>query len=157
VSGKAVMSLAFSPDNKKLAVGDARGFVVHDLSSFKPSFQVEVKGEARIVAYIDGGKQIVTTGLPPSPLRIWDATTGKPLKVVEHKLGWIGKLVMCPDGRTAVIVAGRSAVLQLDLKTGKVEGAFSAHTGHVRVLAFHDGGRRVLSGSDDGILREWDA
>jgi WD40 repeat protein len=158
VTGLAVLSLAFSPDNKKLAIGYARSFVVHDLATDKASLKVEVKDEARIIAYLDGGKRILTTGLEPSPLRIWDAATGKPVKAIEHRLGWVRKLVMCPDGRTAVIsAAGRTAVFQFDLKTEKVVAAYPAHTGNVRILSFHAGGRRVLTGSEDGTLREWDA
>jgi WD40 repeat protein len=156
--GMAVLSLAFSPDNKHLAAGDARGIVVHDLATFKPGLKVEIKEQARIVAWLDGGKQLLTVGQEGAPLRIWDATTGKEVKAIEHKLRWIGKLVVCPDGRTVVAsAAGRSAVFQIDLKTGKAVSAYPAHSGNVRHLSFHDKGRRVLTGSEDGTLREWDA
>ncbi len=68
----------------------------------------------------------------------------------------VTSLAFSPDGRYAVTVGGRSAVLW-DLAGGRELVQFNGHADRTEAVAFSPDGRYVLTGSDDHTARLWDA
>ena len=68
----------------------------------------------------------------------------------------VTSLAFSPDGRYAVSVGGRSAVLW-DLASGRELVQFNGHADRTEAVAFSPDGKYVLTGSDDHTARLWDA
>jgi WD40 repeat protein len=118
----AVISIAFSPDGSRIVSGSADktikvwnvadGKVVQEFGN--PSHPGWVYG----VAYIDGGKKLVSVG---GALRLqgylatWDTSTGKLLSGKEYNLGTMFALGVSPDGKVMGIGTGGSIRATRDL------------------------------------------
>jgi len=85
---------------------------------------------------------------------IWDLDTGEMLREDEYAAP--STLAATSDGRRTV-VANQNRLEIWDLESGKVLSTLdSAHTGSVTCMALMPGGNSLLTGSEDGTVREWD-
>jgi WD40 repeat protein len=137
----------------------ARGAVLRALSQSRAS---------RVLAVLDGHTEPVWTAAfsPDSRLvvtasddwtaRVWDATSGTELAVLEHD-SWVGDARFSPDGRRIVTAsgAGDNTARVWDTESGK-QLAELEHPDRVREVAFSPSGRWVATASDDGVARVWD-
>jgi WD40 repeat protein len=112
-------------------------------------------------AFSPDGKLFATThnrgyqGGAQDRIHLWDAATGKHLRVLDgHPTG-----VMCvafsPDGTLLASGGIDNAMRVWDLQTGKQVGEIQAHKGHVYVLCFTPDSKQIISASDE--VRLWDA
>jgi WD40 repeat protein len=100
----------------------------------------------------DGARLV--TGNNDGALQVWDVESGKELKRIERRSGWINWLAVAPDGRH-VLVADREVALY-DLESGKVVRVFEGHGELVQQAVLSPDGRHLLTGCYDGIVRLWD-
>lgn len=110
------------------------------------------------VAYLPGRCRVVS-GSDDGSIRIWDASTGRP--VVNPLLGhWdaVMSVAVSPDGRR-VCSGGRDNTIRLwDADSGASIGKpMTGHDRDVRAVAFSPDGTRIASCSDDKTVRLWDA
>jgi WD40 repeat protein len=184
-SGRCV---AFSPDGKRLAVGgfahdrpgSNRGLVVvHDLAKGNGNGKEACRLEGHLsyvmcVAFSPDGKQLASgsQGMrlegkgqrenEVNTIRLWDLTSGKPLRAFGGNQLSIGSLAFSPDGRTLAAAGwtdGGSTedVLCLwDVATGVQRRRLKGHSQPVASVAFAPDGRRIVSGSWDQTVRLWD-
>jgi len=166
---KRIMSVAFSPDGKRLAsaggdlkIWDAEtGKELHDLKGHT--------GGVMTAAFSPDGKLLASASSAwqlqqgkwekvASEVKIWDALKGQELFTSKGHLGDIHCVAFSPDGqRLASGDAANGTVKVWDVPTGQDVLTFVAQaTGHVASLAFSPDGKRLVSGGYPGA-KVWDA
>src|SRR5262249_26304069 len=134
---KQVADLAFSPDNKHLAVasGDA---TIHLWSVATGKRLSSLKGDRSktgSLAYSPNGKLLASSD--GQAIRLWDTVTNNPMRVIPGKEGF---LVFSPDSR---ILATVGKQIQLwDVASGKKRCEFGGDT---RYLAFSPDSSRIAT------------
>ena len=114
------------------------------------------EGQVSAVAFSPDGRRILT-GSDDKTARLWDAETGKTLKVLSGHKGWVTSVAFSPDGRRILTGSIDKSARLWDAETGKALKAFSGHESNVLAVAFSPDGKRILTGYYDSTARLWDA
>jgi WD40 repeat protein len=157
-----IMSLAFSPDGKMLAVGCQRMNQpnvlgeIHfwDVKAGKeaPAVQAHVGGVLAL-AYSSDGKTLATAGT--DQVKLWDAQTMGERHTLEGHIGEIRAVAFAP-GDKIVASAGADRTIRLwKTASGAQQQILEGHTDRVTRLAFSRDGAKLVSGSADGTVRVW--
>ena len=93
----------------------------------------------------------MATGSYDNTARIWDATTGEVVHMLEGHGGWVRSVAWSPDGKQVATGSGFTAWIW-DATTGELVRALEGHGPSVRV-AWSPDGRRVATGSSDNTAR----
>ncbi|HET7505909.1 MAG TPA: hypothetical protein VFK02_33045 [Kofleriaceae bacterium] len=121
------------------------------------------------VAFSPDGTRIISASSDRTA-RIWAISTGKPLTPPLAHLGDVHTAAFSPDG-ARVLTASTDGTAQIwDAVTGRpltpplvhkpandLHRDVFDHNGDIRIAAFDRAGRRVVTASDDGTARLWDA
>lgn len=161
ISQKATMSssLAWHPDNKRLASGHADHYI-RIWQALTSTLLYEWLGHSQQVTAIawspDGTR--LASGSDDKTICIWDAQSGQKLHELSGHTGWIRTLSWHPDSRTLASGAGSDDknVLIWDTLKGYVQTVLPGYLAGVRVLAWHKNGDLLATGSDDQTIRIWD-
>jgi eukaryotic-like serine/threonine-protein kinase len=177
-----VLSVAFSPDGKRIVSGGWDTLEVSWNSTLKiwdaTSGQktLTLKGHAgpvESVAFSPDGKQIVSggsglfrtskfgsrriQGLLSEALKVWDATSGQEMLTLTGHAGPVESVAFSPDGKRIVSGSEDNTLKIWDATSGQGTLTLKGHTGPVLSLAFSPDGKRIVSGSLDNTLKIWDA
>ena len=182
---RIVMSLAFSSDGKKLAVGggvfdpvkaraknadvDGRFRMpvvwVWDIASHKgklltstPRLTGKWIDDSGVcsMAFAPGDKTLAIGLTRESSVVIVDAQTGQEQHRYHPEAGWIGGIAFSPDGKLLAYGNDSNNVFVCDAATTKIPRRLYGHFGHISSVVFtHDGG--VITGAYDATVRVWDA
>ena len=104
--------------------------------------------------YSPDGKVIATSGWDKL-IRLWDAATGRPLRVCKGHEGPVYSVAFSPDGRTLASGSEDHSIRLWDVATAKERLQMKGHTGGVTRVAFTPDGRFLASGSYDKSVRLW--
>src|SRR5215469_16188110 len=177
----AVMCAAFSPDGKKLVSGgnggDPGNIRVWDVATGKERLSLQGHDGSVVysVAVSPDGKTFASGGggNGAATLTLWDLSAGKALRDLGGKGNGARAVAFSPDGRVLAAAYGSlgwfgrppamrpltvgSVVRLWDVRTGKLLHTLEGHGKGVCSLAFAPDGTHLVSGSQDGTVRIWDA
>ncbi|MFN8546426.1 MAG: protein kinase [Candidatus Eisenbacteria bacterium] len=152
------VSLAISPERKRLAVGFSSGAIqVRDLLDGR--LLSECRGHHAPVgalAWSRDGSELASASIDGSA-RVWSARTGRVRVVLIEAPPRFNAIAWSEDG-TRIALGGSDQVVRLfDGRSGQPVNDLHGHVGAVRHLEFVDNDQRLVSASYDGTIRVWDA
>ncbi|WP_010587372.1 WD40 repeat domain-containing protein [Schlesneria paludicola] len=157
-----ILSLAFTRDTKRLAVGTglyrtAGSLQLWDVTERQrlwkgDDFKFGVSG----VAFSHDEKRIAIGNFADNFLRMIDASNAKQLKEVRGHRAKIAGVACSPNGKYFATASLDRDVKLWDATTNKEVKSFSGHSDFVYSIAFSPDGKRLLSGSYDRTARLWD-
>jgi WD40 repeat protein len=129
---------------------------------FSQTFRGHTEGAAGIAVTPNGNTLVSISN--DKTVRLWDGATGKLVKTLEGHTGWVGSIVLTPDGTRAITAGGNSKggaeppceIIVWDLKTQAEAMRLEGHTVSVRGLALTGDGKTLISGGGDRTCRAWD-
>ena len=152
----SIMSLAFSPDGRRIASASYDGTVKifdsatgQELLTFRGH-----KGMVMVAVFSPDGRRVASAG-GDRVVRIWDATTGQEL--LTHPVGVVYGIAYRPDGRRIAFTRTDGTIRVWDVATDEEFLTIRGHSGHVTDVMYSPDGRRIASGGVDGTVRVWDA
>ncbi len=169
---KGVVAVAFSPDGRYVVSGSGdnttrlwdvltgkqvREFKGHEASWSMPTDagKLDLSHSIACVAFSPDGRYVVSGGTARQ-LRMWEAATGKPVRVFEGHGEQITAVSFSPDGGQ-LAAGGYDATVRIwDVRTARELRVLRGHANSVGAVAFSPDGRYLLSAGNDKAIRLWD-
>jgi hypothetical protein len=153
-----VISVAFSPDGKRLATG-SEDHTVKLWDAATGQELLSLKGHADVVsslAFSPDGKRLAS-GSWDKTVKLWDVTTGQELATLRGHSGMVTSVIFSPDGKRIVSGSHDTTVKLWDVTIGQVVTTLKGHSSAVWSVAFSPNGKILASGSVDKTVRLWRA
>ncbi|KAI6124874.1 WD40-repeat-containing domain protein [Pisolithus croceorrhizus] len=155
-----VLSVAFSPDGKRIVSGSADSSICLWDVQTRARVGSPLRGHAgwaRSVAFSPDGEW-VASGSYDKTVRLWDvrrgAQAGSPLRGHSSK---VLSVAFSPDGNTVASGSTDKTIRLWDVHAEAQLGLpLEGHTDAVQSVAISHDGSRIVSGSHDKTLRLWD-
>jgi WD40 repeat protein/serine/threonine protein kinase len=160
---EGVLAIALSPDGKRVVSG-AHYIKVWDILTGKELFSIPEAHEGEgggpgivySVAFSPDNRTICSGGWDQK-IRVWDAGTGEKLRTLLGHEGWVLSVAFTPDGKQIVSSGGGDGTVKVwDVTVGHELTQLSGHQSSVSGIAFSPDGGRLVSGSQDGMVKIWD-
>ncbi|MEH1903648.1 MAG: NB-ARC domain-containing protein [Nostoc sp.] len=153
----SISSVAFSPNGKLLATGDADGKTyLWQVDDGKLLFSCTGHSSwVKSVAFSPDG-QTLASGSDDQTVKLWDVHDGKCLKTLHGHSNWVRSLAFSPDGQTLASGSEDQTVKLWDVHTGKCLTTLQGNTNRVRSVAFSPDGQTLASGSEKQTVKLWD-
>jgi WD40 repeat protein len=159
-------SVAFSPDGKRIAVGDEIGQVhIFDARSGEEKASAEgITVPVRDVGWSPDGRYLVDaapakTAPAPGVPDGFALRDGSSLELVREILGHgaaVSSIAFSPDGKCMATACRDHDIRLWDVETGARLLAPPGHDSTVTALAMSADGSRLVSGGGDGTVGAWD-
>ncbi|KAI0026809.1 hypothetical protein K488DRAFT_91838 [Vararia minispora EC-137] len=120
------------------------------------STRIDARGLINAVAFSPDGTRVVS-GLYDESVRIWDASTGEQVQMLDGHTYSVTSVAFSPDGTRVVSGSDDKSVRIWDASTRQQVRMLDGHMSSVTSVAFSPDGTCVVSGSDDKSVRIWDA
>lgn len=153
-----IRAVAYSPDGQIVASGDQKMIHLWEAATGKPLRELSISQELGIeaIGFSIDGKSLVSCGADGS-VRLWDVSTARQVRQVEHQQIWPRSVAISPDG-TMLASAGQERRIRLwEAATGKEIPRIYEHQDSVNGVAFSPDGKTIATSSTDTTLRLWDA
>jgi WD40 repeat protein len=174
-----VISLAWSPDGTRLALGLGRFMgdgtattvaVVDGVTGQgQPGFltgSTRPTGPVHSLAWSPDGKRLASgngefiasniTDVSDFTARIWDVASGQPVRMFRSFADSVKVVVWSPDGKMLVTGTADAALQIWDIESGQVTKAMKTRAG-VAGVAWLPNGKYLIVGCSDGALQLWNA
>lgn len=162
----SAFSVTFSPDGRRLAVGDldpavvlwdvATGMQLHRLAGHADGLVPFV-----FAAFVPGGQRLVTTAVTDTDALVWDVESGRRLMRLRSHRAAIDDLTVSPDGRWIATASGQEGAVYLwDAGSGKrvriLQGYYVDLESFRPAPAFSADSRRLVTRTAADTLVLWD-
>ncbi|AFZ28396.1 WD40 repeat-containing protein (plasmid) [Cylindrospermum stagnale PCC 7417] len=152
-----VLSVAFSPNQKFLAIGDINGEIcLYQVDDWK---QLNIfKGHTNWVPAIafNHDSSILASGSEDQTIKLWNIITGQCLNTLQGHEQGIWSLVFSTDGQVLVSGSDDKTAKIWEVKTGQCLKTLSEHQKMVRAVVLTPDDKILVSGSVDKTLKLWD-
>lgn len=115
------------------------------------------------LAFSSDGKRLAV-GTARGAIDLFDIPTRRKMRQLDSNRGRVFHLAFSPDDKTLAAThevwpfhAETKPIVLWDLPTGKERRVIAGHTAPISGLRFIDDGKLLLSASEDGSIRTWDA
>jgi uncharacterized protein with WD repeat len=150
------VSLAFSPDGKRLAVGYTDAWIrVWDVT--KNELVLALRGHESSVtsiAYSPDGKSIASGG-SDGTVRVWNAASGAMLYLMTDHAGVVSSVKFSASGHIVASGSWDNSIIVWDLERQLKVKVLRGHKDGVCSVAFSPNGEFLASGSWDRTVRVW--
>jgi WD40 repeat protein len=159
----AVISMAFSPDNRFLVTGHTNGIlIVREAATGKPIRTLTGTTKSIVsVAFAEKGAALITAGgnsnnaKEPGEALVWDFPDGK-IRQRLNAPAFQTMIAVHPDGKSVAISSADGRVRVWDVGTGKLLNTYGKGGPSLKVVAFDSTGGRIAAGGFDHAIRIWD-
>jgi hypothetical protein len=153
-----VRSLAFSPDGKVLAVAGDSAVELWDVATPRLLHGLKVR-DGTALAFSPDGKLLALSAGGPSPVQLWDPAAGRLLAEDATIRGWLRGLAFSPDGTTLAGVGSGFHAWGVAARRGgwALERQAAVHGPSGDGVAYSPDGRLLVTTTDDGTVRLWEA
>lgn len=156
--GRAVASVAWSPDSRLVAAAGGNGTLrLWDPAARRSVASVREPGGKLVRSVAWGGGELVASGGDDGFVRFWRAPSLQPVGHIRPPLGNSVRAVAFSPDASLLASAGDDPVVRLwSAATHRAVGELDGHRDVVRGLAFSPDGRLLASASADETVRVWD-
>ncbi|PAV16211.1 WD40 domain containing protein [Pyrrhoderma noxium] len=102
---------------------------------------------------------ILVTGSYDHEIRFWEAWSGICSRTIARssEQGQVNRLAISPDKRLlAAAIHKKVNIYEISNLSNTPIQTFEGHTGNVTAVMFHNEGKWVVTGSEDGTIKIWD-
>jgi len=155
-----VTAVAFSPDNKLLAVGSYGQVIVWDLEKAQPiKALTNVLGAINDLRFSPNGDLLAVGGGQPSAkgdLRLYQVSDWKLLATLRGHDDVVFSLAFSPDGKQLASASFDHSVRLWDVQSHATIKEYHHHSDFVYAVAFSPDGKRLVSASKDRTIQLFD-
>lgn len=152
-----VLSVTFSPDARKLAIGTSSGNIhIWQLLDCRQLAAWRAHTDwVRSVRFHPDGSLLVSVS-DDGTIGIWDAISGILLRRLYRHSGRVLSVDVSADGELLASGGQDHRVRLWKLSTGECLREFTGHSKWIQSLTFHPNGNTLASTSSDGLICLWD-
>jgi WD40 repeat protein len=151
------MSMAYSPDNTLLAIGNSDN-KIHLWHIQRSEEFMTFEGHTSwvlSVAFSPDGTRFASGSLDRT-VKIWDLETGQCLHTLQGHLGWVWSVAFSPNGATLASGGNDQSIKVWDVLTGDCLHTLKDQPSGVESVAFSPDGTRLACGRDNHTIELWE-
>src|SRR5262249_10193445 len=145
----------FSPDSRRLALGEKGSIRLYDLVSGKEEKRLASTPGGHEFAFDPSGRRLAVTRQSQANIRIYDLASGTILLTLACP-ATAGALSWRPDGEFLATTCADNDLCVWNVRTGKEQAILRGHEALPTYVAFNHRGDLLASSSWDQTLRLWD-